>query len=412
MRPTPTLRRPAARVIAAGLAAAVVGATFLGGSPTSASVAVDQSYPVPKDGTWTVRGHGYGHGNGMSQHGAQGAAQEGLNHRQILAFYYPGTEIGTARKRIRVLITADTSADVVVLPRSGLTLRDRGSGTAYPLPTGVDATRWRLTTDAQNRDIVEYDDGGWTRWRPGGRDTLEGEGQFEAGGKPITLVTPSGQRAYRGVLRAAKPSPGSTDRDTVNAVAMNHYLKGVVPREMPALWEPEAVQAQSVAARTYASWSVQDYLDRYYQICDTTSCQVYGGYGDEHPASNAAIAETGREILTYGGEPAFTQFSASSGGWTSAGSMPYLVSKQDPYDNWSGNTHRDWSVSLSASRVRSAFPGIGAIRRLRVTQREGGGEWKGRVETIVVVGAKGSRTVTGDTFRSTFGLKSTWFSFT
>ena len=58
---------------------------------------------------------------------------------------------------------------------------------------------------------------------------------------------------------------------------MDDYVQGVVPAEMPASWEPEAVQAQAVAARTYAAWHRARSGDRYYQICDTTSCQVYGG---------------------------------------------------------------------------------------------------------------------------------------
>ena len=130
------------------------------------------------------------------------------------------------------------------------------------------------------------------------------------------------------------PAPGSTSRVTVNSVTLDNYVKGVVPAEMPASWSPEAVQAQAVAARTYAWWSRAQFPDRYYQICDTTSCQVYKGYGGEHPAANTAVDATRGQILTYGGEPAFTQFSASSGGRTSAGGVPYLPSKGDPYDAW------------------------------------------------------------------------------
>ena len=93
---------------------------------------------------------------------------------------------------------------------------------------------------------------------------------------------------------------------------------------MPASWSPAAVQAQAIAARTYAAYERAHPLTDTYQICDTTSCQVYGGYSSEHPDSNAAIAATAGKIQTYGGDPAFTQFSSSSGGWTSAGSVPYL----------------------------------------------------------------------------------------
>ena len=143
-------------------------------------------------------------------------------------------------------------------------------------------------------------------------------------------MTPSGNRTYRGALRSATPVPGGTARDTVNVLTMDDYVRGVIPTEMPASWQPEAVKAQAVAARTYATWSRSQYPTRYYQICDTSYCQVYGGLGAEDARSNAAVTATARQILTYDGKPAFTQFSSSSGGWTSAGSVPYLAAKRRP----------------------------------------------------------------------------------
>ena len=37
--------------------------------------------------------HGYGHGVGMSQHGANLLAEEGYTYADILSHYYPGTEL-------------------------------------------------------------------------------------------------------------------------------------------------------------------------------------------------------------------------------------------------------------------------------------------------------------------------------
>ena len=397
---------------AGALPAVLVAGLLVGaGAGPAAAVPTDQEYPVPGDGTYTVRGHGYGHGHGMSQYGAQGAALRGLRHEQILDFYYPRTDLGTARRKIRVLLTADTGADLVVGARAGLRLKDRGSGTAYDLPRGQGATRWRLTVDGQERDVVDGYDGSWHRWRPGGRDTLAGEGQFSAGGRPLTLFLPSGSAQYRGALRHAVPSEGSSDRNTVNVVGLDSYVRGVVPSEIPASWEPEAVQAQSVAARTYGAWDRAQDRSHYYHICDTTSCQVYRGVAGEHPLGDAAVAATSRQVLRYDGSPAFTQFSASSGGWTSAGNAPYLVAKQDPYDDWSGNYVHDWSVTLSASRISDAYPSIGRLRKIHVTSRDGNGEWNGRVWSMTLVGSKGRVSISGDTFRFRFGLRSTWFSF-
>jgi SpoIID/LytB domain protein len=203
---------------------------------------------------------------------------------------------------------------------------------------------------------------------------------------------------------------GSSTRDTVNVLSVDRYLRGVVPGEMPASWSSEALKAQAVAARTYATWSRDQDPDGSYQICDTSSCQVYRGADAEDSRSNAAIAATARRILTYDGEAAFSQFSSSSGGWTSAGSRPYLVAKADPYDSFSGNPVHSWSVKLKASRIRAEYPSLGKLKRLHVTRRDGHGQWGGRVVTVVLDGAKRNISISGDTFRSRFGLKSSWFA--
>ena len=46
-----------------------------------------------------------------------------------------------------------------------------------------------------------------------------------------------------------------------------------------------------------------------------------------------------------------------------------------------------------------------------MTQRDGNGEWYGRVVTMALDGTRGSVTLSGDTFRSRFGLRSSWFHF-
>jgi stage II sporulation protein D len=391
--------------VAAGCLAALVG---LPASP-AAAVSTDQSSWVPANRSVVLHGHGFGHGHGMSQYGAQGAAKAGLTYRQIIDFYYPRTSWSRVTGKVRVLITADTTSDVVVGRVDGLSLRDLGSGTTYRLPADTGATRWRVTVGERNKSVVEYLTGDWHRWRPGGRAALVGDGEFSAPGN-LTLQTPSGPRTYRGSLRAASPTAGAPVRDTVNVLSVDDYLKGVVADEMPASWHPEAVKAQAVAARTYATWSRGQYPHRYYQICDTTSCQVYGGVGAEDPRSTAAVTATARQILTYGGKPAFSQFSSSSGGWTSDGGVPYLSAKADPYDDFSGNPVHAWTETLTAGRIEGAYPSVGTLRRIQVVRRDGNGQWRGRVWTLVLDGTTEDVTVSGDSFRSRFGLRSTWFA--
>src|SRR3546814_20317414 len=95
---------------------------------------------------------------------------------------------------------------------------------------------------------------------------------------------------------------------------------------MPATWSPNAVRAQSVAARTYGVRQKATPLTRTYHICDTTACQVYGGVEAEHSASNAAVQATKSQVLTSDGKPAFTHFSTRSGGWPAdTPGSPYFI---------------------------------------------------------------------------------------
>jgi SpoIID/LytB domain protein len=394
---------PGWRALASGVTAGLVVAASL----QADAVEVNQSYAVA--GTVVLSGHGFGHGHGMSQYGAQGAAKQGLTYKQIIDFYYPSTTWSQVTGKVRVLISADTTSDVVVAAVPGLRLTDIGAAKTYTLPTPKGVKRWRITVGAGNRSVVDYLTGSWHRWKPGGRAALVGDGQFGAP-TPMTLFTPAGVRSYRGSLRSASPIKGGKARDTVNVLSMDDYVRGVIPREMPASWRPEAVKAQAVAARTYATWSRDQFPTRYYQICDTSYCQVYGGAGAEDPRSNAAVTATANQILTFDGKPAFTQFSSSSGGWTSAGSVPYLAARVDPYDDYEGNPVHAWSTELGAAKIERAYPAVGTLKGIEVTRRDGNGEWKGRVWTLVLDGTKNDVTVSGDAFRARFGLRSSWFT--
>lgn len=405
-----TLTRAARKVAATVTATLTVTAAVVltGGAAPVGAQRTGQTYRVPDSKVLVVRGHGYGHGHGMSQYGAYGAARQGLSHEEILEFYYPGTSWGTARGRVRVLISADTTRAVVVSPAEGLHVWDRGARTKHVLPEIEGVSRWRLTVDG-GKAVIEYRTGRWHRYAPEGKKALVGEGQFRAK-EPLTLWTPNGPKKYRGALRMAQPRDGSRDRDTVNILGMDKYIQGVIPHEMPPSWHPEAVQAQAVAARTYAAWSRAQNHRGHYQICDTTSCQVYGGVDAEHPASNDAVRETRRQILTHDEHPAFTQFSASSGGWTSAGSRSYLPAQPDPYDQHESNPVHTWETKVDAAKLEQKFPALGRLQAIRVVSRDGNGEWQGRVWKIVLDGSRADRTMSGDDFRWTFGLRSSWFT--
>ncbi len=362
---------------------------------------------VPSSGAYTFRGHGYGHGIGMGQYGAAGAASSGKTYWSILSRYYPGTTQATRSGTIRVLISADTTRNVKIAGKAGIRFRV-GSGSPVTLPTSVSGEtveRWSIEQEGGSASSLRYrTDGDWHTYR-----TWSGSaGRFEAG--TLGLILPDESvRTYRTALVAAHPEAGSSGRDTVNQLSLEDYTRGVVPREMPYSWPTEALKAQAVAARTYGARAIR--ASSYYDSCDTTSSQVYGGVAAEKSSTNSAVAATAGKILTYQGLPAYTQFSASSGGYTDQGTQPYLRPVADPWDDWPGNSRHSWSVSVSAAKIADEYPSIGTLKSMQVISRNGYGDWGGRVRGLKLVGTKATKTISGNDARWAFGLRSNWFTF-
>lgn len=400
------VRSRRARVLLAALAGALLVAVLPGGSASAAEPRRKiETWATPGSTAITITGHGYGHGKGLSQYGALGAATQGLTWQQIDEFYYPGTTWGQIRGKVRVLITADTGRDVQVVARRGIKVTSLARQRTWRLPP-IAARKWRLVAAGGDTAVQWTRRGAWRTWKK-----VPGEAELSSVDGALTLVLPGARRDYRGSLQSVAPRPGAK-RQTVNRLGMEAYLRGVVPLEVPALWEPDAVSAQSVAARTYAAFERSQTSGASYDLCDTSQCQVYGGMDAEHPAATAAIKATARQGLFYDGAPAFTQFSASNGGFSAAGSMPYLVAQPDPYDGVANPTNSTWTTAIDDAQVEKQWPAIGDLTSIEVTTRDGNGDWGGRVVDMAFIGSTGTVRVDGDKVRDSFGLKSDWFTFT
>lgn len=380
------------------VAAAVVGAA-LGLAPASqATVTVDELYDV-SSGSLPIIGLGYGHGHGMSQYGARGSANAGLNAAQIMAFYYPGTSLaGGASQAIRVGLSTNGGYDMWVVQSSAMTVRSLADGSSAPLGFISGASVEVAASGGQTVVNQYYNNVNHTV------ATLNGGVEIsDASGAPVALGVGSGTVSYRGSLRSVILSDGS--RRALNVVGLDDYTQGVVPKEMPTSWPAAAVQSQAIAARTYALFEARANASSWSDICDTTYCQVYGGLSGETSGGNAAVAATSGQYVSYGGAPAFTQFSSSNGGWTSAGSQPYLDHHADPYD-----PAFSWSLSKTTAALASLYPSGGQITSIGITSREGGGQWNGRVLQMVLNGSAGQVTVSGYRVQSVLGLQSNWFT--
>lgn len=116
----------------------------------------------------------------------------------------------------------------------------------------------------------------------------------------------------------------------INDIDLENYLKGVVPSEMPAAWEFEALKAQAIAARSFALANLGKQSRYGYDLKDNTEDQAYGGASSETNITNKAVEETHGLVLTYDMKIISAYYSASAGGMTSnsvwGGYVPYLHS--------------------------------------------------------------------------------------
>ncbi|MDP9394425.1 MAG: SpoIID/LytB domain-containing protein, partial [Actinomycetota bacterium] len=414
-------------MLPAALAGAVLFATVA--APSAPAAAAGEVYPRPASGGWVLDGLGHGHGRGMSQWGAYGGAKLGKTAAEILAAYYPGTtNAQTSVPTLRVRLTVDDGLLEVAPDVPGKLAAATPGGTPAVLPGelgGCAVDRWRASRVTGGLQLEGRACGSWSVHPIGGATAVPAPLSFSttAGRVRVVLGSGSGQflRDYRGSVGAVVDPGGSYL--TVNRVSMEDYLRSVVAWEMSPSWHLEALKAQAVAARTYASWDAASPSSGY-DTCDSTSCQAYRGTADhrldgtrtashEWAASDAAVAATAGTILTYAGKPAFTQFSAANGGRSAAHpdevNYPYLPERDDPWDGVIPNSGHSWRTTITPAAVEQAWPGVGTVRALRVLSRTGSGAWGGRITSVAVEGSAGTVTVSGDAFRFRLGLKSSWW---
>jgi stage II sporulation protein D len=328
-----------------------------------------------------VSGGGYGHGVGMSQYGAEGFALHGYTYRHILAHYYTGTTISRAgNSTVRVLLA--TGRNSVLIGSSGRFHISDARGRKFTLPAGGQrVSRWFSVLGKKHR-----------------RHLLRFPISFAPGPAPLTLDGAS----YRGSLTV---SPGL---DVVNSVPLESYLRGVVPAEMPSHWLRQALEVQAVAARSYALASLQPGAG--YDVYPDQRSQMYLGIRAERASTDAAVAATAGQIVTWHGVVAKTYFSSTSGGrtaanedaWPGSRPVPYLRSVSDPYDSISPY-HRWRPVVLSAAGLGRRL-GVGKVDDVEVTSAASG--W---AESVRVATPRGARTLAATAFANRLGLRSQAF---
>jgi len=327
--------------------------------------------------TFVITGHGYGHGVGMAQWGAYGYAKSGFTYDRILAHYYPGTQLAPAPvTSVRVLL-AEAQRQLTISSAAPFRVRD-ASGAVRSLPAGSYSLGPKLAlTEAA---------------------APAGPLVFLPGRAPLELGRP-----YRGTIEV---SASGGMLSAVNTVGLDEYVQGVVSQEMPKEWPLAALEAQAVAARSYA---ISQRRGGSFDMYADTRDQVYGGIDAETPSTNDAVAGTKGQVLEAGGKVAATFFFSSSGGRTAslpdafpdARPVSYLVSVADPFDTMS--PWHDWGpVVLSGAQVSKALR-VAGVTDLVASPAVG------HARTVSVSGAAGPVTLPASTVRFALDLRSTWF---
>ncbi len=230
----------------------------------------------------------------------------------------------------------------------------------------------------------------------------------------------SGQ--FRGVRE--RESPGSGRRiylEEGGYVDAEEFLVGVVARQIPAEYEPEALKAQAVIARTYV-----------FRQMDGAGEVSAGELGLGDPGENSletlwdkdhfaeyyekirsAVEDTAGQVLVCGGELIEPLFHRASAGATRNGDAlhPYLSSVDSSFDVEAENymTVLEWSPEELTGRMNadSAFPQISVSPgQLADTIQIVSKDRAGYVAQIQI----GSHIYTGDEVRQLLGLPSSAFT--
>jgi SpoIID/LytB domain protein len=411
-------RRALSPVLVAALAVTALlgsGASSALGSSTSGSTQSTQAttterYALAATTTLNLEGHGWGHGHGMSQWGAAGAASKGLSYSQILAFYYPGTKaanVGNPTMKVYLASQYAVNHDNVHISNPGtIVMYDEKTKHQFSFrSTGT----WRVVVSGGLFQLQLASNGVWvTKVKAYGPIHIDTTRSLNHISYPV-------DRYYTGWLSMVPTSSASFQ--TIAHVGMQSYLEGVVPSEAISSWPAAALQAQAVAARSYADYHIAHPRSANYHVYDTTTDQVFGGATAAVASTNAAVVATSGVVRTYGGAAILAQFSSSNGGWATDGGEPYMPAHADPYDGVLPNSVHSWTATLPASALQAKYPSIGTLTALTVTSRDGNGDWGGRVLGATLTGTAGSVSVTGADIYSAYswptnstGLRSTWFN--
>ncbi|HEV2951752.1 MAG TPA: SpoIID/LytB domain-containing protein, partial [Actinomycetota bacterium] len=378
--------------------------------------------------SFRFHGSGYGHGIGMSQWGAYGLAQKGWSYRHILTHFYSRTRVigsSTVPKKIRVGLTSGRSTIHLTARNGPVRLWLDGPGVT-PVGTIPGGKTWTVSAAPAFRkySIRDHNGGlvGGVRWGGPARPLFANHAPGDR------VFVPEADEVWRQGFAYAYGflefdllgcANRCVERLTIE-LPFERYLRGM--GEMPSSWPGQALRAQAVAARTFATYKIRNYglrRDCDCHVADGASDQVYVGWSKEVGVDGdrwvGAVAATAGEIVTYNGSVIQAFYAASDGGYSEdvedvwhggnpAYAIPYLRGVCDPGEYTSANPWTDWTRSFTRSGLSSRlapYTGrIGTIGRFTNVRRG----VSGRIVSAIARGTGGSASVAGSELRAALGL--------
>jgi hypothetical protein len=145
----------------------------------------------------------------------------------------------------------------------------------------------------------------------------------------------------------------------VEEMAVDEYLKGVVPTEMGLQKPLEALKAQAIAARSFAVTTRRHTLDGF-DLCTTAHCQVWKPK-NRYPDSDEAVVDTAGRVVTYNGRVVAAHFFGHCDGHT-----------RSSEEVWSGKVAYYRSVPCICGYTRLYGHGVGMCQRGAAAMAEQG----------------------------------------
>jgi stage II sporulation protein D len=241
--------------------------------------------------------------------------------------------------------------------------------------------------------------------------------QFKAivGNSSKVMVLDLGARQYRGRIEIGRYS--NSTLTAINVINVESYLYGVVPSEMVSSWPTQALRAQAVCARSFATsktaYGTDSDITKGYTLEDSTSSQVYKGYGSETVAANSAVDATRGEVVTYKGNVIPAYYYSTSGGRTEDSAdvwgvkAPYLASVVDEFET--EPEKEPWVIAMPMSeleqKLEQAGYDVGTVKKVIAEIAT----VSDRVYSLKVIGSKKSQVIRSQEIREVFDLYSTKF---